>query len=198
MKVCENLKITAALLSRFDLVFVLLDRPDENRDRLISEHIMRTTLAAPPADTAKGQWQLSSQSPLSGGQGADLTLSQSLHRQSAQFVSSGIPHGLFREYIAYARRYCHPRLTPAAAKVLQRLYLGMRTRSQNGDSIPVTTRHLESLVRLAQARAKMELRQTVVLTLSVLCTTCFISRCRFFASPLMCDCRCRKAMPWMC
>lgn len=30
-----------------------------------------------------------------------------------------------------------------------------------GDSIPVTTRHLESLIRLAQARAKLELREEV-------------------------------------
>lgn len=31
--VCENLKIALPLLSRFDLVFIILDRPDEKRDR---------------------------------------------------------------------------------------------------------------------------------------------------------------------
>jgi DNA helicase MCM8 len=34
--VCENLKMAAALLSRFDLVFILLDKPDESHDRMIS------------------------------------------------------------------------------------------------------------------------------------------------------------------
>jgi len=33
--VCENLKMPTALLSRFDLVFILLDRPDEHHDRLV-------------------------------------------------------------------------------------------------------------------------------------------------------------------
>lgn len=36
----ENLKIGAALLSRFDLVFILLDKPDELLDKRVSEHIM--------------------------------------------------------------------------------------------------------------------------------------------------------------
>lgn len=39
--VSENLKIAAALLSRFDLVFILLDKPDIGHDRMISEHIMK-------------------------------------------------------------------------------------------------------------------------------------------------------------
>ena len=39
--VSENLKISSALLSRFDLVFILLDNPDEKRDQLLSEHVMR-------------------------------------------------------------------------------------------------------------------------------------------------------------
>ena len=41
--------MSAALLSRFDLVFILLDRPDQEHDKKLSEHIMRThALAADP------------------------------------------------------------------------------------------------------------------------------------------------------
>jgi len=36
----ENLKMSGPLLSRFDLVYVLLDRPDEARDRQLSEHLV--------------------------------------------------------------------------------------------------------------------------------------------------------------
>ena len=32
--------MTPALLSRFDLVFILVDRPDAARDRALSDHIM--------------------------------------------------------------------------------------------------------------------------------------------------------------
>lgn len=36
----ENLKMNAALLSRFDLVFILLDKPDELLDKRVSDHII--------------------------------------------------------------------------------------------------------------------------------------------------------------
>lgn len=37
----ENLRgMSPALLSRFDLIFVLLDRPDERLDQALSEHVM--------------------------------------------------------------------------------------------------------------------------------------------------------------
>jgi len=36
----ENLKMSAALLSRFDLVFILLGKPDESLDKRVSDHII--------------------------------------------------------------------------------------------------------------------------------------------------------------
>lgn len=38
--VSENLRLGSALLSRFDLVFILLDKPDEYTDSLLTEHIL--------------------------------------------------------------------------------------------------------------------------------------------------------------
>lgn len=38
--VSENLKMGPALLSRFDVIFILLDKPDEERDRMLSEHVI--------------------------------------------------------------------------------------------------------------------------------------------------------------
>ena len=53
------------------------------------------------------------------------------------------------------------RLSGAAASVLQHFYLQLREHSQVADGTPVTARQLESLIRLAEARAKMELREEV-------------------------------------
>lgn len=38
--VSENLRLGPALLSRFDLVFILLDKPDRRMDCMLSEHVM--------------------------------------------------------------------------------------------------------------------------------------------------------------
>ena len=36
----DNTKISNAILSRFDLIFLLVDKPDPERDRKLAEHIM--------------------------------------------------------------------------------------------------------------------------------------------------------------
>ncbi len=42
--VAENIKLGEAVLSRFDLIFILLDKPDEQRDEMISDHVMAVRL----------------------------------------------------------------------------------------------------------------------------------------------------------
>lgn len=57
---------------------------------------------------------------------------------------------LLKRYVAYAKAHCHPTLTLKAARVLQKLYLTMRSEARDGRSMPITMRQLESLVRLSQ------------------------------------------------
>jgi DNA replicative helicase MCM subunit Mcm2 (Cdc46/Mcm family) len=67
-----------------------------------------------------------------------------------------------RKYIAYARQYVHPILTSEAATVIKSFYLGLRQQSAaDPGAPPVTHRQLESLVRLAEARARVDLRERV-------------------------------------
>jgi DNA helicase MCM8 len=184
--VCENLKTPAALLSRFDLVFIVVDRPDEAHDRLISEHIMRTHRIAhqphgseatththmPGTDNAQrashghGHLPLAAMDGCGDGDGEEAhqrTLSQRLRWVGATVSDAGavVPAHVLRRYIEYAQATCHPTLSGQAAKILQKLYLTMRSESSLGNSLPVTTRHLESLIRLSQARARAELRDEV-------------------------------------
>lgn len=70
-----------------------------------------------------------------------------------------IPGPLFRKYIAFARRKCNPRIGDKAAEALSEFYTGLRQRNLRSNGCnPVTMRQLESLARLTQARAKVELR----------------------------------------
>ena len=39
--ILENIRVSNAILSRFDLVFLLLDDPDLQRDKKLSEHVMK-------------------------------------------------------------------------------------------------------------------------------------------------------------
>lgn len=48
-----------------------------------------------------------------------------------------------------------------AVEVLQSFYLQLRDHSHGADGTPITARQLESLVRLAEARARVELREEI-------------------------------------
>jgi DNA helicase MCM8 len=179
----ENLKMKAALLSRFDLVFILLDRPDEERDRLLSEHVMRMHARGKQRKRPRSTWEgrgggKSSQWGSSSDVASSLPtddddpsathrlLSHRLRQNAMDYTMRPIPIYYVRKFIAYARRYVHPRLSAEAAALLQRKYLELRNSAgdahgSSSDSIPVTTRQLESLIRLSQARARAELAEVV-------------------------------------
>lgn len=177
--VCENLKMNSALLSRFDLVFVLVDKPDEDQDRRISEHIAgkhHISKSASNAFTAESHTNEDCDDDIGSGDRLGGTLTQSIRRNVARISQLELqqqrqsqPHHVtysmnkvqIKRYIEYAKKYVHPVLTPAAAKVLQKMYLTMRAGSTSGQTLPVTTRHLESLIRLSQARARVDLREEV-------------------------------------
>eukprot|EP00775_Hariotina_reticulata_P012205 gene12205-12342_t len=193
----ENLKLSPAMLSRFDLIFVLLDRPNELMDQALSEHVMalHSGLAGRAAAARQRllqhqQAQALSQAPSLSGllshggsqqpghqsgpgqrQGTDgnaeaerppLALRLQVPADGA-VEGSLLPVQLLRKYIAYAREHVFPVLSDEAKDILQEFYLSLRSSSSGGisSSLPITARQLESLVRLAEARARAELREVV-------------------------------------
>lgn len=64
---------------------------------------------------------------------------------------------LLREYIAYARATCKPKLTPEAAQKLANAYADMRALGMNRKTVSATPRQLESLIRLAEGSARVRL-----------------------------------------
>ena len=124
--VTENISLPVTILSRFDLIFVLRDIPEKERDAKMTEHIL------------------------------------SLHMKGAPPVEPPIPPDLLRKYINYARGIT-PTLTPEALERLKDFYLAMRSASETeGSPIAITARQLESLVRIAEARARAALRREIL------------------------------------
>ncbi|KAJ3126094.1 DNA replication licensing factor mcm8 [Nowakowskiella sp. JEL0407] len=159
--VSENLKMGSALLSRFDLVFILLDRPDEEMDMFLSDHIMKLHsggLKRRMEDSDGKKWNRREDDD---DDEDERPLSERLKLGVNEDLDP-IPQPLLRKYVAYAKRYVQPRLTFEAAQLLQEFYLSLRTKYRSLDSTPITTRQLESMIRLSEARAKCELRETVV------------------------------------
>lgn len=176
--VAENLNMARPILSRFDLVFILRDRADEEQDRMVSTNIMNLYRKNGSGTTASlssvGDLQRNAIPPSDHETGQESTADQDeeqrlpLDKRLAWVASFNepLPASLVRDYIAYAREYCKPKLTKEAAVVLKKYFMELRypndVKTNRYDSIPITTRQLEALIRLAQARAKACLREFVL------------------------------------
>lgn len=72
-----------------------------------------------------------------------------------------LPQDVLRKYIMYARERVRPKLYDVDQEKLSRLFADLRRESLATGSFPITVRHLESMIRMAEASAKMSLREYV-------------------------------------
>jgi replicative DNA helicase Mcm len=85
-----------------------------------------------------------------------------IHRKGLSPIEPPIPIELLRKYVSYAKGI-KPVLTNEALQRLKDFYLAMRSVSETeGSPVAITARQLESLIRLAEARARASLRNEVL------------------------------------
>lgn len=68
---------------------------------------------------------------------------------------------LLRKYIIYARKHIRPRMSKGNVEKISNFYAELRKESKNVGGITIVTRHIESLIRMAQASARIHLRSEV-------------------------------------
>jgi replicative DNA helicase Mcm len=84
-----------------------------------------------------------------------------IHRRGSSPIEAQIDADLMRKYVSYAKAI-KPVLSNDALKRLSEFYLAMRSASEaEGSPVAITARQLESLVRIAEARARVALRKEV-------------------------------------
>ena len=74
-----------------------------------------------------------------------------------------LPKALLRKYIRYARANCRPALRGGTfdQEKIASLYVQLRKESSSSGGVPIAVRHIESIMRMAEAHAKMHLRDYV-------------------------------------
>ncbi|MBN1357523.1 minichromosome maintenance protein MCM, partial [Candidatus Bathyarchaeota archaeon] len=95
---------------------------------------------------------------------ADAKMSEhilEIHRRGISPVEAQVEADLMRKYVSYAKAI-KPVLSKDALKRLSEFYLAMRSASETeGSPVAITARQLESLVRIAEARARVALKKEV-------------------------------------
>ena len=122
--VADQIDLPSPILSRFDLMFIVEDKPNVENDRELAKHILE------------------------------------IHKENT--INYEIEPELLRKYIAYARKNANPQLTEGANKVLEEFYVSMRSGAIDEEApVPITARQLEAIIRLAEASAKIRLKEFV-------------------------------------
>merc|ERR1712032_1647461 len=70
-----------------------------------------------------------------------------------------IEQELLQQYIIYARQNVFPKVTSLDNEKLANFYKDIRAEAFRSGGAPMTARHIESIIRLAEANARIELRQ---------------------------------------
>jgi replicative DNA helicase Mcm len=145
--IADQINMPPTLLSRFDLIFIMTDQPEQKRDLAIAEHILKS----------HGIGELIAQNkktPIPG-------ITDEYIQEQLKPIMPEIEPALFRKYVAYAKRSCFPVLSTEAKDALIGYYLKLRGIAEQNKPVPVTARQLEALVRLAEASARIRLSNSI-------------------------------------
>jgi DNA replication licensing factor MCM2 len=72
-----------------------------------------------------------------------------------------ISQDLLKKYLIYAKRYMQPKLTEIDQDKITQFYADIRRESSVVGGIPIAVRHIESVIRMSEAHAKLHLRSNV-------------------------------------
>ncbi|NYT06515.1 MAG: minichromosome maintenance protein MCM [Methanomicrobiales archaeon] len=145
--IADQINMPPSLLSRFDLIFILTDKPNPQLDRAIADHILKAHNVGELIEHHR-------KNPIEG-------VDDEYIRKELAPVTPEIEPEKFRKYIAYAKRNCFPMLTPKAKEKLIEYYLNLRSLADSNKPVPVTARQLEALIRLGEASARIRLAKEI-------------------------------------
>ncbi|KAG1773096.1 MCM-domain-containing protein [Suillus occidentalis] len=138
-KSSQNIDFQTTILSRFDMIFIVKDEHNEQRDRMIAKHVMNIHMNRPNQSTDDN-----------GEAVGEIDIDK------------------MKRYISYCKSKCAPRLSPDAQEMLSSHFVSLRKQVQQVErdndersSIPITVRQLEAIIRISESLAKMTLSPTV-------------------------------------
>ncbi|MBA0556070.1 hypothetical protein Golob_026204 [Gossypium lobatum] len=144
----QNVELTDPIVSRFDILCVVKDVVDPVTDEMLAKFVVDSHFRSQPKganidDKAFSEFQEETRAP------AGLADSKILSQE------------LLRKYLTYAKLNIFPRFHEKDMAKLTKVYADLRKESSRGQGVPIAVRHIESMIRMSEAHARMHLRQHV-------------------------------------
>ncbi|XP_043654199.1 DNA replication licensing factor Mcm2 [Drosophila teissieri] len=139
MTFSENVNLSEPILSRFDVLCVVKDEFDPMQDQQLAKFVVHSHMKHHPSEEEQPE----------------------LEEPQLKTVDE-IPQDLLRQYIVYAKENIRPKLTNIDEDKIAKMYAQLRQESFATGSLPITVRHIESVIRMSEAHARMHLRENVM------------------------------------
>ncbi|KAJ7295046.1 hypothetical protein O6H91_Y216100 [Diphasiastrum complanatum] len=146
----QNVELTDPILSRFDVLLVVKDVVDPVTDEMLAKFVVDSHFKSHPKNSQNedtpGTRRVEDMLPTVGDTMDPEILSQDM----------------LRKYLTYAKLHVFPKLNDADLDKLALVYADLRRESMQGQGVPIAVRHIESMIRMAEAHARMHLRGYVI------------------------------------
>ncbi|CEP24660.1 MCM2 [Cyberlindnera jadinii] len=159
----QNVDLTEPILSRFDILCVVRDIVNKENDERLAEFVvdshMRSSRDIEDEDEdedMEGEEARNDDTPRLSRRERREKLA---HEKESEL--SDLKQEFLMKYIHYARTKVYPKLQQVEQDKIARVYADLRLQSKQTGSFPITVRHFESIIRTAEAFAKMRLAEFV-------------------------------------
>lgn len=163
----DNIALPDSILSRFDFLFLVLDKLDPELDRNISDHVLRMHRYIRPNYDMDDEFDEERKKAQNEKEGTTVfekpnallhaTKKNDLGEVTAQEY---LTIEFLKKFIAYIKHKYHPRLTDESSEIISKAYADLRS-SEQEQTMPITARCLETLIRLSTAHAKLRMCKEV-------------------------------------
>lgn len=153
----QNVNLTEPILSRFDILCVVRDLVNPELDERLASFVVDSHMRSHPSndeDVFKDD-----DDNMDEGKSRREKITQSNEQRESEI--SPIPQETLAKYISYARAKVSPKLHQMDMDKVALVYADLRRESISTGSFPITVRHLESIIRIAEAFARMRLSDFV-------------------------------------
>ncbi|KAH8740212.1 DNA replication licensing factor MCM2 [Cryptosporidium ryanae] len=148
----DNVDLTDPIISRFDVLAVLKDEVHPIKDELLANFVVQSHI---------NSQEIYGGANLSVDDDKKYLFDMPVNNEGFEQNYSPIDQKLLCKYIRYARKYCKPQIRNVDKEKITTFYSRIRQEAQQTGGISMTVRHIESIIRLAEAQAKMRLSSFV-------------------------------------
>jgi DNA replication licensing factor MCM2 len=141
----DNVDLTDPILSRFDILCVVKDEVQLQQDMELATFVINSHIRHHPDDKISNEEK-------------QMIMLEDLSERER---SETIDQSLLRKYISHARTFIKPKLTSINKEKITKFYTDLRKESTTAGGINIAVRHIESVIRMSEANARMHLREYV-------------------------------------